>query len=101
MEITVRQLRRIIREETSRRGSRAPSGTPEEAAAYFADMDRRETERRWQTLSRRFPKTTSQVGRDAFDAEMQHRQEGAAGGGSSYGGPAEEFGTLLDLLEKK
>jgi hypothetical protein len=106
MRMTVKQLRAVVAEAAKeaapghRYRSPAPSHSPEEEAAAFADMDRRAADRRWEALSRRFPKATSRVGREAFDAEMHHREEGAAGGGSSYGGPAAEFGTLLDLLEK-
>lgn len=127
MRLTPNQLRKIIAEEvaavTQARGDSTRSVeslmTPEEEIALaraakrnpkvatpsgsFADVEAgyrsRLADRRWTELSSKFPKTARRVGREAFDAEWDRREEGAAGGGGhlTY---ADEFRILLDLLEK-
>lgn len=119
MRLTPNQLRKIIAEEVAavtqargdflmtpeeeialaraaKRNPKAPTGSFEEAEAGYRS---RLHDRRWAELSSKFPKTARRVGREAFDAEWDRREEGAAGGGGhlTY---ADEFRILLDLLEK-
>lgn len=103
MKLTSSGLRKIIAEEVAeaRKARRPTPATPE---GSFEDFERgaakRVADRRWADLSRKFPKLTKRVGRDAFDREWAAREEGAAGGGGhlTY---ADEFRILLDLLEEE
>jgi hypothetical protein len=84
------------------RAARRP--TPATPKSSFEDFEKgyaaRAADRRWADLSRKFPKLTKRLGRDAFDREWASREEGAAGGGGhlTY---ADEFRILLDLLEEE
>jgi len=123
MKLTSSSLRAIIAEEvaavTQARGDSTRGVeslmTPEEEIAlaraskrkpaggsfeeFEAGYSKRAADRRWADLSRKFPKLTKRVGREAFDREWAAREEGAAGGGGhlTY---ADEYKIILDLLEE-
>lgn len=125
LTLTPSVLRRIIAEEVAAAaGTTSPHlMTPEEEVSLskrrpakgnrskgsvaapegsFEDFERgykqRELDRRWDALTKRWPRLTAEVGREAFEAEYAARREGTSYGGSSLGS-GDIYSLLLDLLE--
>jgi len=108
MKLTSTQLRRIIAEEVEEAMTQAPRKKPSKSrhddddtfadpksfAEFEAGYGKRLDDRRWTSLSTMYPKLTGQVGREAFDRELESRHRGAR-----LVAAAAELETLLDLLE--